>query len=104
MLRRGSEEPWLQHSAHDFCAPWHAALCCAQDTNRLSGGTYTGAATYSFIQAIERYGANQSYGQLLSHMYAVLHKQVGLWHVLLPAHAHALQQGRAACGVGWSEC
>lgn len=39
----------------------------AQDTAELSG-TNTGAATYSFIEAIEMGGVRQSYGQILCHM------------------------------------
>ncbi|KAL6759392.1 metacaspase type I [Haematococcus lacustris] len=40
----------------------------AQDTNRMSGSAYTGAATFSFIQAIERGGAQQTYAQVLAAM------------------------------------
>ncbi len=36
----------------------------AQDTSALSRGTYTGAATFSFIQALETYGPRQSYAQV----------------------------------------
>lgn len=61
----------------------------AADTSALSGGTHTGAATFSFIQAIEQYarkgfakvghvscrhGGNISYGQLLTNMHRVLDK------------------------------
>ena len=35
----------------------------AADTNGLSGSAYTGAATFSFIEAIERYGAQQTYAR-----------------------------------------
>lgn len=44
----------------------------AQDTNALSGKAYTGAATFCFIEAIEKYGTQQTYGQILSHMMATL--------------------------------
>ncbi|KAF8071324.1 ME6 [Scenedesmus sp. PABB004] len=40
----------------------------AADTAKLSATAYTGAATYTFIQSIERYGSGQSYGALLQHM------------------------------------
>lgn len=40
----------------------------AADTVKLSATAYTGAATYTFIQAIERYGPDQSYSSLLVHM------------------------------------
>lgn len=46
----------------------------AADTNKLSGGTHTGAATFSFIQAIEQFGTNISYGQLMTNMHRVLDK------------------------------
>ena len=35
-------------------------------------GTPTGAATFTFIQAIERHGGSVSYGQLLVDMNAIL--------------------------------
>lgn len=37
----------------------------AADTAQLSGHVSTGAATFSFIQAIERVGTEISYGRLL---------------------------------------
>jgi hypothetical protein len=40
----------------------------AADTAQLSGVTYTGAASFCFIQAVEQYGPQQPYGQLLAHM------------------------------------
>jgi len=46
----------------------------AQDTSALSRGTYTGAATFSFIQALEASGPRQSYAQLLGNMSATLHR------------------------------
>lgn len=49
----------------------------AADTNRLSGGTHTGAATFSFIQAVEKCGGNISYGQLMTEMHRVLDKGAG---------------------------
>lgn len=35
----------------------------AADTNSMSGSAYTGAATFSFIDAVERYGPQQSYAR-----------------------------------------
>jgi hypothetical protein len=50
----------------------------AADTASLSGtGVPTGAATYSFIQAIERRGLSITYGQLVTEMYFTL-QQAGL--------------------------
>ncbi|CAL5224264.1 g6922 [Coccomyxa viridis] len=40
----------------------------AADTSQLSGNVSTGAATFSFIQAVERVGTNISYGRLLDEM------------------------------------
>lgn len=40
----------------------------AADTAKLSATAYTGAATYTFIQAIEKYGPSQTYASLLAHM------------------------------------
>lgn len=60
----------------------------AQDTSKLSGGSaYTGAATYSFIEAIERYGTNQTYAVLLQHMMETLRK-------------HSAGSGGAGGGLG----
>lgn len=39
----------------------------AADTAKLSATAYTGAATYTFIQAIEKYGPSQTYASLLAH-------------------------------------
>jgi len=50
----------------------------AQDTNRMSGSAYTGAATFSFIQAIERGGVGQSYAQVLAAMTRSLEQQTGV--------------------------
>lgn len=44
----------------------------AADTAKLSATAYTGAATFSFIQAVERFGPQQSYANLLSHMTGTL--------------------------------
>lgn len=45
----------------------------AADTASLSGtGVPTGAATFSFIQAVERRGLNISYGELVTEMYFTL--------------------------------
>lgn len=40
----------------------------AADTAAMSRQAYTGAATYSFIDSIERYGTEQTYANLLIHM------------------------------------
>lgn len=40
----------------------------AADTAALSRNAYTGAATYSFIDSIEKFGTNQTYANLLIHM------------------------------------
>jgi hypothetical protein len=40
----------------------------AADTAALSQTAYTGAATYTFIDSIEKYGTQQTYGNLLLHM------------------------------------
>lgn len=40
----------------------------AADTAAMSRSAYTGAATYSFIDSIERYGPSQTYANLLLHM------------------------------------
>ncbi|KXZ52917.1 hypothetical protein GPECTOR_8g295 [Gonium pectorale] len=49
----------------------------AQDTAALSGKAYTGAATFCFIEAIEKYGTQQTYGQILSHMMTTLRAHTG---------------------------
>ncbi|GAX74658.1 hypothetical protein CEUSTIGMA_g2106.t1 [Chlamydomonas eustigma] len=46
----------------------------AQDTSSLSRGTYTGAATFSFIQALETWGPRQTYAQLLGNMTTTLNR------------------------------
>jgi hypothetical protein len=40
----------------------------AADTAKLSATAYTGAATYAFIESIERYGTQQTYATLLFNM------------------------------------
>jgi hypothetical protein len=40
----------------------------AADTAKLSATAYTGAATYAFIETIERYGTDQTYANLLINM------------------------------------
>ena len=47
------------------------------DTAALSGTVSTGAATWAFINAIEKLGTGVSYGRLLDEMHATLHKAVG---------------------------
>eukprot|EP00775_Hariotina_reticulata_P010905 gene10905-11059_t len=49
----------------------------AADTNAMSGSAYTGAATFSFIDAVERYGTQQTYASLLQHMMETLRQQQG---------------------------
>jgi hypothetical protein len=49
----------------------------AADTNAMSGTAYTGAATFSFIEAVEKYGVQQTYAVLLQHMRDSLQKQGG---------------------------
>jgi hypothetical protein len=49
----------------------------AQDTKKLSGSAYTGAATFCFIEAVEKYGPAQSYAQLLMHMHETLERVTG---------------------------
>ena len=49
----------------------------AADTSALSGNVSTGAATFSFIQAIEQGGPYLTYGQLLFNMNATLLKMNG---------------------------
>ena len=49
----------------------------AMDTSALSGNVSTGAATFSFIQAIEQGGPYLTYGQLLFNMDATLKKACG---------------------------
>ncbi|KAL3143777.1 hypothetical protein ABBQ32_003606 [Trebouxia sp. C0010 RCD-2024] len=49
----------------------------AADTSALSGNVSTGAATFSFIQAIEQGGPYLTYGQLLFNMDATLNKMNG---------------------------
>lgn len=49
----------------------------AADTSALSGNVSTGAATFSFIQAIEQGGPYLTYGQLLFNMNATLNKMNG---------------------------
>lgn len=44
----------------------------AADTTAMSGNTSTGAATFSFIKAIESRGLNLSYGDLLVEMHRSL--------------------------------
>lgn len=46
----------------------------AADTAALSQTAYTGAATYAFIEALEKFGVQQTYGQLLLHITEALRK------------------------------
>lgn len=59
-----------------FCVQFGASRDsqAAADTRQLSGGVATGAATFSFIQAIERCGLRISYGALLIEMYNTLQR------------------------------
>ena len=47
------------------------------DTAALSGTVSTGAATWAFINSIEKLGTGVSYGRLLDEMHATLHKALG---------------------------
>jgi metacaspase-1 len=47
------------------------------DTAALSGTVSTGAATWAFINAIEKLGTSISYGRLLHEMSDTLHRAVG---------------------------
>ena len=78
-LRWESENnPWrpapYQGTSGGFCVQFGASRDSqvAADTSKLSGGVATGAATFSFIQAIERRGLRISYGALLVEMYNTL--------------------------------
>jgi len=59
----------------------------AADTRELAGGVPTGAATYTFLDSIERHGSRQSYAQVLSHMSAALRDATrpGVAEALAPA-------------------
>ena len=50
----------------------------AADTAQLSGTVSTGAATFAFIQAIEREGVAISYGRLLHAMFDTMRSSVGV--------------------------
>mmetsp|Transcript_9073 Transcript_9073/g.22825 ORF Transcript_9073/g.22825 Transcript_9073/m.22825 type:complete len:433 (+) Transcript_9073:220-1518(+) len=49
----------------------------AADTNSMSRSVHTGAATYTFIEAIERGGAHQTWVQLLGQMQASIRRALG---------------------------
>ncbi|PSC73732.1 metacaspase-1 isoform X2 isoform B [Micractinium conductrix] len=49
----------------------------AADTQALAGNTSTGAATFCFIQAIERHGTKLTYGELLLAMHNTLQATMG---------------------------
>eukprot|EP00192_Tetraselmis_astigmatica_P004385 CAMPEP_0117667254 /NCGR_PEP_ID=MMETSP0804-20121206/10853_1 /TAXON_ID=1074897 /ORGANISM="Tetraselmis astigmatica, Strain CCMP880" /LENGTH=429 /DNA_ID=CAMNT_0005474937 /DNA_START=80 /DNA_END=1369 /DNA_ORIENTATION=- len=49
----------------------------AADTNAMSRSVHTGAATYSFIEAIERGGSHQSWAQLLQQMSIAIKNALG---------------------------
>jgi hypothetical protein len=61
-------------TAGGFCVQLGASrdFQTAADTSVMSGGVPTGAATYSFIAALERRGLQISYGALLVEMYNTL--------------------------------
>ena len=59
----------------------------AADTAQLSGHVSTGAATFAFIQAVERAGTNISYGRLLQVSFARLHSGASILEVTGEAHA-----------------
>lgn len=50
----------------------------AADTAQLSGTVSTGAATFAFIQAIEKEGVAISYGRLLHAMFDTMRSSVGV--------------------------
>lgn len=64
----------------------------AADTAKLSATAYTGAATFSFIESIERYGTQQSYATLLLHMTQTL-KSLGKTSVKPQSAGGALASG-----------
>eukprot|EP00198_Chlamydomonas_reinhardtii_P007619 XP_001696956.1 type I metacaspase [Chlamydomonas reinhardtii] len=76
---------WKGRARYDKCTRGGTAFqfgACkdsqvAADTNKLSGKAYTGAATFSFIEAIEKYGVQQTYGVLLGHMMQTLRAMNG---------------------------
>lgn len=64
----------------------------AADTAKLSGASYTGAATYSFIESIERWGVNQTYATLLTHMTTTL-RSLGKASIKPPSAGSAMASG-----------
>jgi hypothetical protein len=64
----------------------------AADTAKLSATAYTGAATYAFIESIERWGTGQTYASLLSHMTATL-KTLGKASIKPPTAGSAMASG-----------
>ncbi|KAG2499084.1 hypothetical protein HYH03_003267 [Edaphochlamys debaryana] len=75
----------------------------AADTNALSGKAYTGAATFSFIEAIEKYGTNQTYGSLLSHMMSTLRATTGPTMGSTTSFFASLLLGPGAVSMGGQE-
>jgi metacaspase-1 len=77
---------------------WQFSACSdgttAADTNSLSGNAFTGAATFSFIHAIETFGTNQTYATVLAHMNEVL-RSLGKTSIK-PASGGATAIGAAA--------
>jgi len=53
----------------------------AQDTDNLTNGVHTGAATHAFIEAVVENGPRISYLQVLSHMYRTMEKLCGKRYV-----------------------
>jgi hypothetical protein len=75
----------------------------AADTAALSGSVSTGAATFAFIQAVEREGTNVSYGRLLHAMFDTMRASVGVSSAAQGAGPAAPQLGGllgALLGVG----
>lgn len=64
----------------------------AADTAKLSATAYTGAATYSFIEAVEKYGPQQSYASLLSNMTTTL-RTLGKASIKPPSAGSAVASG-----------
>jgi len=53
----------------------------AQDTDNLTNGVHTGAATHAFIEAVVENGPKISYLKVLSHMYRTMEKLCGKRYV-----------------------
>ena len=77
----------------------------AADTAQLSGHVSTGAATFAFIQAVERAGTNISYGRLLQACFRRLNTQYRCLGMLERYPFPAYQQAAGEAQSSWStEC